>query len=125
MDEGIPLTVEKSPRDCGIGHLDLENYEERESIINFAQVPIDAMQESLGRLMGMNLYDVSDWNKIGSKLLLAHEIGSIVFRGIQRLSIQSYELSLILNKMKESSGIDLITYSLVDSQVKHLVILPL
>ena len=85
--------------------LDLENFQEKEKIIDFAQIPIDAMQESLSRLMGMNPYDVGDWNKIGSKLLLAHEVGSIVFRGIQNLPIQSNELSLILDRMKESSGI--------------------
>jgi pyrimidine deaminase RibD-like protein len=85
----------------------LEEYTQ-EKIVRFAQVPLTALQNALSRLMTLDIHNIEDWIGIGSELLLAHEIGLILFRGMENLkTIGSEKFVEVLGSLESHIGITL------------------
>ncbi|MHA2004356.1 MAG: hypothetical protein ACW960_09640 [Candidatus Thorarchaeota archaeon] len=89
-----------------IAGADLDIFERPDNfeIIGFAQQALDALQDSLSRLMNMNIHDAGEWTRLGYKLLLAHEISFFVFRELDEpTSIKSHEMDAVLNELVEDT----------------------
>lgn len=60
------------------------------------QLPIDSIEKALSLLATIDLHEADGWAKVGSRLLLAHIAGTLVFEGQEGLPLRSEMIAAIL-----------------------------